>query len=205
MLNTFVLSVDHHVTADLLDRQRLGKQRVEAKQIINILEHFDNTQDNKKAWFNHPVCQMWIGYTEHLKKYFNIISGEWVARGYKHNMGFYAVDEEKSEAPYWIAWPELRYSHMASLFRKDPREYWGRFEFPCAYNEFGYVWPTHLSSEKVAKLNDGITMNLQDVCDPISKSITKAQARRTIENKEFYLQMCNLQSQREALDSKRQI
>ena len=37
MVNTFILDHDYNISASKLDRARLGKQRVEAEQILNIL------------------------------------------------------------------------------------------------------------------------------------------------------------------------
>ena len=41
MVNTFLITSDFHVSASLLDMKRLGKQRVEAMQILNILIDLD--------------------------------------------------------------------------------------------------------------------------------------------------------------------
>jgi len=46
-----------------LDRQRLGKQRVEALQILNALN------GKSKGWTNHPATKMWCGYEEALCLY----------------------------------------------------------------------------------------------------------------------------------------
>ena len=39
-----------------LDYRRLGKQRVEAKQILNVLLNRTET----KGWRNHPITKMWV-------------------------------------------------------------------------------------------------------------------------------------------------
>ena len=50
-------------TANCLDYRRLGKQRVEAFQILNILE--DITPNSR--WKTHPAVLMWKGYENALK------------------------------------------------------------------------------------------------------------------------------------------
>ena len=45
-------------SAKCLDYKRLGKQRVEAKQILNILLG----ETTKTGWRNHPSVLMWYGY-----------------------------------------------------------------------------------------------------------------------------------------------
>ena len=52
-----------------LDRQRLGKQRVEAFQILNILLE----RTDRKGWKNHPAVKMWSGYENALKLYLILI------------------------------------------------------------------------------------------------------------------------------------
>ena len=52
----------------ILDYRRLGKQRVEARQVLNILRDKTST----KGWRNHPITRMWDGYESALKLYFNL-------------------------------------------------------------------------------------------------------------------------------------
>src|SRR6056297_2494795 len=75
-------------TARHLDRARLGKQRVEAVQIIKALE-------KGTGWANHTVTCMWRGYTNALKYYTNVIIREWINRGYNNTMPYQEVDEEE--------------------------------------------------------------------------------------------------------------
>ena len=65
-----------------LDYRRLGKQRVEAMQILNVLLGRTET----KGWSNHPITRMWEGYEPSLQLYFNMCVEEWVNRGYNNNM-----------------------------------------------------------------------------------------------------------------------
>ena len=52
-MQTFITSENISETAKILDTQRLGKQRVEAVQIANIL--LDQT--DSKGWRNHPAVK----------------------------------------------------------------------------------------------------------------------------------------------------
>ncbi len=86
MVNTFIVSSDPKKCAKALDNKRLGKQRVEAYQIINLLEHKDDT---KKGFSNHPATQMWKPYLAGLKYYYNCIVEEWIDRGFNNTMKLY--------------------------------------------------------------------------------------------------------------------
>ena len=61
-MQTFVPYPDCKLTAECLDYRRLGKQRVEAMQIINCLEGTGSTH-----WTRHPAVRMWVGHTTALK------------------------------------------------------------------------------------------------------------------------------------------
>ena len=52
-MQTFVPYPDLHDSAAVLDYRRLGKQRVEAYQIIRAALHLS------KGWGNHPATRMW--------------------------------------------------------------------------------------------------------------------------------------------------
>ena len=77
-MQTFLPYPNFTETAKCLDWRRLGKQRVEANQILNIIS--GNAKTN--AWRNHPAVKMWNGFQESLKQYRNIIIIEWINRGY---------------------------------------------------------------------------------------------------------------------------
>src|SRR5690349_8169479 len=127
MVNTFLPYSDFQKCAEVLDRLRLGKQRVEAKQIIDTIEQ------NRKAWRNHPAVNMWRGYTDALKLYFNTIVKEWIKRGYKNNMLIYENLPEQVEMPWWMGNTDFHYSHQASLARKNGQFYGDKFVFPDEY------------------------------------------------------------------------
>ncbi|MEM2041639.1 MAG: pyrimidine dimer DNA glycosylase/endonuclease V, partial [Nitrososphaerota archaeon] len=52
--------IDWKRSAQVLDNKRLGKQRVEAKQVmIVILRKMGLINDGKRGWLNHPVVLMY--------------------------------------------------------------------------------------------------------------------------------------------------
>ena len=136
-MQTFLPFPDFIATAKSLDWRRLGKQRVEAKQILDILE--DRTI--KKGWRNHPAVLMWVGHVDALKAYFNVISREWVNRGYRHNMGFFEHDQPVM--PAWFGNQEFHKAHRSNLVRKDQAFY--QPKFPDVDGSLPYIWPTESS------------------------------------------------------------
>jgi len=117
-----------------LDSRRLGKQRVEAFQILNILLN----RTESKGWRNHPTVKMWKGHENALKLYLNKAIKLWVAKGYKNTMKLEVI-EGKIIFQSWFGNEEFHASHRGNLLRKD-------FEF---YSKNGwtessnleYVWP----------------------------------------------------------------
>ena len=63
-MQTFLPYSNFKETASILDYRRLGKQRVEAMQIINSIE-------KQTGWKHHPIVKMWEGYESALQLYFN--------------------------------------------------------------------------------------------------------------------------------------
>ena len=134
-MQTFLPYPNFRESAACLDYKRLGKQRVEAKQILTIL--LGQAKPNKKgniAWSNHPAVKMWKDHEETLKLYFNVISEEWIKRNYRHNMGFYSIDRKNINYPPWIGVDRFHSAHRSNLLRKD-------FEF---YRKYGWTEPTDL-------------------------------------------------------------
>lgn len=135
MVNTFLPFPDFAKSLAVLDNKRCGKQRVEAKQLIDAL--FSGTK-----WQNHPACKMWIGYEDALIHYYNLSLDEWESRGFNNTMPRleYNVDYAK---PWWLGWDHFHESHKASLMRKFPDYYSDKFEVSDFYMQRGYIWPAH--------------------------------------------------------------
>ena len=133
-MQTFLPYSSFEQSVKVLDSKRLGKQRVEAFQILNIL--LNRTQT--RGWRNHPAVKMWKGHVNALKSYFNCCVREWIARGYKNNMKFKNISG-KIVFPLWIENRKFHDSHKSNLLRKN-KEYYGRFGWKVG-EDLDYVWP----------------------------------------------------------------
>lgn len=114
-MQTFLPYSDFQKSVEVLDYRRLGKQRVESYQVLNVL--LDRT--DTRGWRNHPVTRMWRGYENALKLYQNITINEWVSRGYKNNMAFEVLDPDCLVYPFWLGDDRVHKSHRSNLLRKD--------------------------------------------------------------------------------------
>jgi hypothetical protein len=130
---TFVVSSNLQKCAEALDYRRLGKQRVEAYQILRTL------RGHSHGWKNHPAVKMWKGYENALALYMNAMIDEWIARGYKNTMQKEKI-ETHPKFPWWFDWEPLHKSHKASLNRKNPEYY--HFDIDSHFMTHGYIWPT---------------------------------------------------------------
>ena len=156
-MQTFLPYPNFEQTAKCLDWRRLGKQRLEAKQILDILLN----RTNKKGWRHHPCVAMWRGYELALQEYYNTILREWISRGYNNNMYFefvtyhndkdYAIRirSDPREHPEFCLPPWLNEqfcaSHRSNLLRKDSKWY-GQFGWK-EFNNLPYIWP-HKEEQK---------------------------------------------------------
>jgi len=145
-MQTFIPYANFSMSAKVLDRQRLGKQRVEALQILKTLKAGPYRSDGKKTpWYNHPAVQMWKGYESALMLYLHEICNEWFKRGYRDTCWVKAVEigfpyKESVIIPSWIGNDKFHVSHQSNLLRKDPVHY-GQY-FPGVPNDLPYVWPS---------------------------------------------------------------
>lgn len=133
-MQTFLPYPDFIQSVKVLDYRRLGKQRVETFQVLNIL--LDRTPT--KGWRNHPVTKMWTGYEEALKLYQNFTILEWIDRGYKNTMKFEHIDHSSLKYPEWFGKEEFHKSHRSNLLRKDYEYYSQYFDDPA---DLEYYWP----------------------------------------------------------------
>jgi hypothetical protein len=137
--------------AKALDYKRLGKQRVEARQILALI-----TGEAKwTAWRHHPAVLMWTGHAEALKYYYNIMIKEWVARGYVNTMKLYEL-KEIPPMPWFMFCEPVLLSHRATLLRKDYNHYCNYFTAPKSYIVRNVLWPItgekYLTETKLKKL-----------------------------------------------------
>lgn len=131
-MQTFLPYPDFHESAFCLDNRRLGKQRVEAAQILKALS-------DGGGWSNHPATKMWAGYEDALKLYFNYVVREWIARGYKNNYKLFDVSDNPAMPP-WFGDEKFHSAHRAALLAKD-------FEWYSHFNwdedaKIDYYWPS---------------------------------------------------------------
>ena len=133
-MQTFLPYPDFSFSARTLDQKRLGKQRVEAIQVLRGL-----TQPTY-GWRHHPAVKMWAGYEEALARYGLDICAVWCATGRADTCattltadlaaacGTTAVRTQNELAiagdlPPWLGDEDLHRSHRSSLVRKDPEFY----------------------------------------------------------------------------------
>ncbi len=140
-MQTFLPHISFQKSAQCLDYRRLGKQRVEAKQILNALD----PDYDKKGWKTHPAVLMWAGYEDALKYYANCMITEWKKRGYNNTMEYYTVNTDEIKYPQWIGNEKFHKSHRMNLLRKDYDFYSDKFnEVATSYEieSYPYWWPT---------------------------------------------------------------
>ena len=166
-MQTFLPYPDFYESAAVLDRSRLGKQRVEALQLLNSM----HPERIARGWRNHPARIMWEGYEEALAFYGVAVSEEWISRGYRDTcrekianaLGalfpkWHCRDSEESILslrdayerarrgecpgflPPWIGWEAFHASHRSNLLRKDS-EWYGQFHWTEPEN-LPYLWPS---------------------------------------------------------------
>jgi hypothetical protein len=117
-----------------LDNKRLGKQRVEALQILKAL----NGDYNKTgAWVNHPATKMWRGFEPALTFYKDLCIEEWIRRGFKNTMEY--KKEHGVIMPPWLGCDDFHASHRSNLLRKDP-DFYSQFNWKES-DDLPYVWP----------------------------------------------------------------
>ena len=131
-MQTFVPYSDFMGSVGCLDSKRLGKQRVEAFQIINALN------GKSKGWVSHPATVMWTGCVPALTQYMRCCIIEWINRGFKNTM---QIPEENwdFQNPWWIGDMRVHLSHRSNLLRKEPDHY-----TPFGWkvpNDMPYFWP----------------------------------------------------------------
>ena len=153
-MQTFIVSRRPDDIASILDTKRLGKQRVEAIQIVRKLLDLPNMSGKEsKAWNNHPAVRMWKGYEPYLVKVylFNMID-EWANRGKngrlcrKHFLHLIRkVRHKKIVEPHWFK-EDVFNSHKSNLLRKDS-EYYSKF-FSDVSNDLEYIWPSQNQKEE---------------------------------------------------------
>lgn len=150
-MQTFLPYPDFALTARTLDPRRLGKQRVEALQILRALTV------PGYGWRHHPAAKMWAGYEEALVRYGLEVCAHWASGGrpdtcattlmkdFSAACGSDVVRSQDAlaaanELPPWLGREDLHRSHRAALLRKDPA-YYGPI-FGTEPLDLPFVWPS---------------------------------------------------------------
>jgi hypothetical protein len=149
-VQTFLPFYDFADSAASLDPRRLGKQRVEALQVLRGLTV------PGYGWRRHPAVRMWAGYEEALVGYGLQVCRTWCAAGRADTCAGSLLRDfttrvrdapvrpqqelaRAGELPPWLGDPAFHRSHRSALLRKDPAFY--RERFPGVPEDLPYVWP----------------------------------------------------------------
>ncbi|MER5378482.1 MSMEG_6728 family protein [Streptomyces sp. NPDC002553] len=150
-MQTFLPYSDFTRSAAVLDPRRLGKQRVEALQVLRGLTVAGY------GWRHHPAVRMWTGYEEALVRYGLEVCGVWTASGRADTCAASLVAgfagpgggagvvrtqrrlAEAGDLPPWLGDPAFHRSHRSALVRKEPGFYAPLF--PGVPDDLPYVWP----------------------------------------------------------------
>jgi hypothetical protein len=147
-VQTFLPYASMTESAHVLDDRRLGKQRVEALQVLRALTWAGY------GWQHHPAVKMWRGFESAVATYGITVCSAWIQRGRAdtcaatitldlQTAGFGTPVEEQelddTQLPGWWGEPRLHGSHQSALVRKDPDFYGPRF--PDVDPNVPYWWP----------------------------------------------------------------
>lgn len=139
-MQTFVPEISFANSVRVLDRQRLGKQRVETLQIMKALAGLS------KGWVNHPATRMWRGYEAALLLYQAATCNEWCNRGYKdtcldktYDVWHEHFTDASIQKPHWLGDNRVHDSHKSALVFKNP-EWYSKY-YPDVVGEYNYYWP----------------------------------------------------------------
>lgn len=133
-MQTFLPYPDVVASVACLDRQRLGKQRLEVLQLLT---------PNSSSRANHPACVMWRGHNHELALYGIACCDEWIRRGYKDTtrlaIALQLMFHEPRGMPSWFG-GAIHANHRARLLQKAP-EHYSQFGWSEQPTEVNY-WPT---------------------------------------------------------------
>lgn len=148
-MQTFLPYPGFERSARSLDLRRLGKQRVEALQVVRALTR------PGYGWRHHPAVLMWQGHEEALGRYGLTCCEVWVEDGRPDtctasilvDLREAGIEVVRSEGelvaagamPRWLGDEDLHLSYRSALVRKDPDHY--RALFPGVPDDLPYVWP----------------------------------------------------------------
>lgn len=176
-MQTFLLHENHQITARMLDYKRLGKQRLESTQLMDVLlRKAGLLVDGKSGWDNHVAVGYWyrendsLNFLPALIQYTDVMIAEWINRGYKNTIDtskwkqIVAENQDKFQLnPNAGLWNEkidlIIESHRARVLQKDTNYYMAKFlEFdipvPENWENMEYNW-MRFTDKQVKELKQG--------------------------------------------------
>ncbi|GAA1346250.1 MSMEG_6728 family protein [Arthrobacter roseus] len=139
-MQTFLPYPDFRESAASLDTGRLGKQRVEALQILRALVIPDY------GWRSHPAVRMWMGHVPALTAYGLAMVDQWIEQGHDDSTRSKIQEftpatpsREDPVMPPWLGDPAFHLAHRSNLIRKDPDFYLPVFD--GVPQDLPYIWP----------------------------------------------------------------
>lgn len=134
----------------MLDSPRLGKQRVEAKQLL--FGHFPN----------HPASKMWQGHRHALCAYGILCCKTWIKRGFDDSLlpefqmiRHSIMGDEPLVWPWWFGHPAMARTHQTKLFYKGVPRWVAQFNESAPKHSpmrLPYLWP-HPTEEGLFQLS----------------------------------------------------
>lgn len=159
-MQTFLTSTDPDPqtaivqTFEMLDQQRLGKQRVEAYQILLSYEEQTKKQPLKyQGWNGLPAVRMWAGHLPALCVYGIINCMVWRRHGHsdsllaefqKRRRVYLANDPDAVQWPWWFGHCSMVRTHQTKLYHKNsPKwvDYHQRTAPKHHVMKLPYLWP----------------------------------------------------------------
>jgi hypothetical protein len=147
-MQTFLPRASFQQSARCLDNKRLGKQRVECKQILLALGvEIGMHTPYESRWRNHPAVRMWAGYELQLLAYSALVCQTWRERGFRDSLLPEFMDAydklrplaETNKYPEWFGRKKFHASHRSNLLRKD-YAYYSKFGWQEPV-DLPYYWP----------------------------------------------------------------
>lgn len=143
-MQTFLPYSNYAKSAWALDNRRLGKQRVEALQILRMLLG----ETDGGSWRKHPAVRMWEGAEGALAFYGQAMLDEWIRRGFRVEKmppkmfeGYVCnYNLYPAAAPGWLCRRDFHEAMQSNLIRKDPEHYRPLFGDDVP-DDLPYVWP----------------------------------------------------------------
>lgn len=179
-MQTFLPFPDFRASAEALDYRRLGKQRVEAFQLLVATDDDWALSERQrkgltgpiKGWRKHPAAIMWCRYPNALRLYMNVMIEEWVKRGYKNTMHFAPINSNPA-IPEWLGMEEFHSSHRSNLLRKDP-VFYGRYGW-TEKPDMEYVWPIRVgvigSTTDFDSVSPGSSPGSETILSPVGRAV----------------------------------